>query len=130
MNQIPIGLKGELTRTVADEIASNFMGFEAARVLGTPHLIRLLETAARDSLMTVLDPGFDSLGTEVHLRHFAATPIGIPVTFQSEVTSVDGRRVQFKIVAFNPAEKVAEGTHERFIVHVERFIERLAPKRR
>src|SRR4051794_31270051 len=109
MNSIPLGLKGELTRTVTDDIASNFMGSEAARVLGTPHLIRLLESAARDSLMTVLDPGYDSLGTEVYLRHFAATPMGIQVTFQSEVTGVDGRRVRFDIAAFNSREKVAEG---------------------
>jgi|SRR5579871_1440312 len=128
MNRIPIGLKGEIKRRVEDDIASNFMGLEGARVLGTPHLIRLLETAARDSIQPLLDPGYDSVGTEVCLHHTATTPMGLEVTFHSEVVEIEGRRVRFKVTAFNPLEQVAEGTHERYVVHVERLAKRLAEK--
>jgi predicted thioesterase len=130
MDRIPIGLKHQIKRSVGDDIASNFMGLEGARVLGTPHLIRLLETAARDSLMPFLEAGYDTVGTEIHLRHLASTPMDMEVTFHSEVTAVDGRRVQFKVTAFNPLEKVAEGTHERFVVHVERLAKRLEEKKK
>jgi len=77
----------------------------------------------------LLDPGFDSVGTEVNVRHLAATPMGMGVRFTTEVIAVDDRRVRFKVEAFDAKEQIADGTHERFIVNVERFAKRLADKR-
>jgi fluoroacetyl-CoA thioesterase len=129
MLSIPVGTKHELERRVTDEIAVNFLGLEGARVLGTPFLIMLLEMASRNAILPLLDPGYDSVGTQVNVRHLAATPMGMGVRFRSEVISVDDRRVRFKVAAFDEKEQVADGTHERFVIHVGRFAKRLAEKR-
>ena len=129
MPDIPIGTKGEHRRTVTPEIAINFLGLESARVLATPAMIMLLEMTSRDSIVPLLEAGYDSVGTEVRVRHLAATPLGMQVTFHSEVIAVDDQRVRFKVEAFDEKEKIADGTHERFIVNIERFAKRLEAKR-
>lgn len=128
MASISVGLKHEIRRRVTDEIAINFLGLAGTRVLGTPFLIMLLEMSSRDAILPLLDPGSDSVGTEVNLRHLAATPMGMEVTFRSEVIGVDDRRVRFKVAAFDEKEQIADGTHERFVINVERFAKRLAEK--
>ena len=129
MPGIPVGLKGEQKRSVTSDIAINFLALEGARVLATPAMIMLLEMTCRDSIFPLLDPGYDSVGTEVNVRHLAATPLGMDVTIRSEVISVDDRRVKFKVEAFDSKEQIADGTHERYVVNVERFAKRLAEKR-
>jgi predicted thioesterase len=129
MPNIATGLIGEHRRTVTPDIAVDFLGLESARVLGTPFMIMLIEMTARDSMLPLLDPGYDSVGTEVCVRHLAATPIGMEVRFKTEVIAVDERRVRFNVEAFDAKEQIADGTHERFIVNVERFAKRLAEKR-
>lgn len=129
MAEISVGLRGEHRVLVTTEIAIDFMGIEGARVLGTPYLIGLLEMTARNSVKPLLDEGFDTVGTEVSVRHLAATPMGMHVTFRSEVASVNDRRILFRVEAYDENEKVAEGTHERFIVNVARFASRLAAKK-
>ena len=125
---IKIGLSHELHRRVTDDITINFLGLEGARVLATPAMIMLLEMTCRDSILPLLDTGFDSVGTEVKIRHLAATPMGMEVTFKSEVIAVDDRRVRFKVAAFDEKEQIADGTHERFVINVERFAQRLKEK--
>ncbi|HLW77827.1 MAG TPA: thioesterase family protein [Bryobacteraceae bacterium] len=129
MQPISIGLRGEHRRKVTPEIAVDFLGLEGARVLGTPFMIMLIEMTARNSMLPLLDAGYDSVGTEVCVRHLAATPIGMEIRFETEVTAVDDRRVRFKVQAFDEKEQIADGTHERFIVNVERFAKRLTEKR-
>jgi predicted thioesterase len=129
MPNITIGLVGEHRRTVTAEIAVDFLGLDGARVLGTPFMIMLIEMTARNAMLPLLDPGYDSVGTEVCVRHLAATPIGMEIAFKTEVIAVDDRRVRFKVEAFDAKEQIADGTHERFIVNVERFAKRLAEKR-
>lgn len=92
-------------------------------------MIALLEMTARDSVKPLLDEGFDTVGTEVAVRHLAATPMGMKVTFRSEVVAVDDRRIRFTVEASDEKEKIAEGTHERFVVNVARFASRLAAKK-
>jgi fluoroacetyl-CoA thioesterase len=88
----------------------------------------LLEMTARDSLVPLLDAGYDSVGTEVNVRHLAATPLGMQVRFESEVIAVENRRVKFRVAAFDEKEQIADGTHERFVINVQRFAQRLAAK--
>ena len=128
MPNIAIGLVGEHRRTVTADIAVDFLGLEGARVLGTPFMIMLIEMTARNAMLPLLDPGYDSVGTEVCVRHLAATPIGMEITFKTEVIAVDERKVKFKVEAWDAKEQIADGTHERFIVNVERFAKRLAEK--
>ncbi len=125
---IPLGTRGEQKVLVTGDVAVDFLGMEGARVLGTPHLIGLLEMTARNSVKPLLDDGYDTVGTEVSVRHLAATPLGMQVTFRSELIGVEDRLLRFRVEAFDEQEKVADGTHERFIIHVARFASRLAEK--
>jgi len=125
---IPIGTLGESTILVSDQNAINFLGLEGGRVLGTPYLIGHLEMTARDSVRPFLDEGFDTVGTRVDVRHLAATPVGMRVTFRSELTGVEERRLHFKVEAFDEKEKIGEGTHERGIINVAKFAARLEAK--
>ena len=129
MATIPIGLKGELRRAVTNDIAINFLGLDGARVLATPSMIELIERTCRDSMLPYLEDGLDSVGTEVNVKHLAATPMGMNVTFHSEVIEVADRRVKFKVSAFDDKDQIADGTHERFVINVKNFANRLAAKR-
>jgi len=125
---IPIGTKGEQQVLVTSEIAISFLELEAARVLSTPQMIRLMEVTCRNTVLPLLDPGHDTVGTHVNVAHLAAAPIGMTVTFTAEVIRVEGRRVEFKVVAFDEKEKIGEGTHERGIINIARFAARLTEK--
>ena len=128
MANIPLGTKGEEKLLVTSDVAIDFLGVENARVLATPHLIGHLEMTARNSIKPLLDPGQDTVGTQVTVSHLAATPIGMNVTFRSEVIAVNDRRVTFKVEAFDEKDKIAEGTHERGIVNTAKFATRVAAK--
>jgi predicted thioesterase len=128
MAQIPIGARGERRLLVTNDVAINFLGTESARVLGTPHLIGGLEITARDLVKPHLEAGFDTVGTHVDVHHLAATPMGFSVVFHAEVTGVEDRRVRFRVWAEDEKERIAEGTHERFVVNVERFGSRVQAK--
>jgi fluoroacetyl-CoA thioesterase len=129
MSEITAGLRGEHRMLVTSEFAVDFLGMEEARVLGTPHLIGLLEMTARDSVKPHLDEGLDTVGTEVCIKHLAASPLGMAVTFHSEVLAIENRRIKFRVEAFDDVEKIAEGTHERFIINVGKFAARLQAKK-
>ena len=128
MANIPIGTKGEFRLLVTTEVAISFMGTEGARVLSTPHMIGYMERTCRDTLLPLLDAGYDTVGTHVNVAHLAAAPIGMSVTFTVEVIRVDGRRVEFRVEARDEKEKIGEGTHERAIINVAKFATRLAEK--
>ena len=128
MATIPIGANGEHTTLVTSELAIDFLGVEGARVLATPHLIGLLEMTARNAIKPYLDDGFDTVGSRVDVRHLAATPMGMSVTFRAEIIAVEERRVTCRVEARDEKEKIAEGTHERAVVNVARFATRVQAK--
>jgi predicted thioesterase len=125
---IPVGTRHEEKLVVTPDVTIDFMGVKDARVLSTPNMILGLERTSRNAVLPLLDPGYDTVGTHVNVYHLAATPIGMTVTFRTEVTSVEDRRVNFKVEAFDAKEKIAEGTHQRFIVNVSRFAARVQEK--
>ncbi len=122
------GANHEENLVVTEEMAIRFLGLDAARVLSTPHLIAFLEMASRNLIKRFLEPGEDSVGTLVNVRHLAATPIGMHLRLRSEILSVEGRRVMCRVDAWDDREKVGEGTHERFVIDVARFGERIRDK--
>jgi fluoroacetyl-CoA thioesterase len=125
---IEIGAVREESIDVDDRVSTRFLGLEGARVLSTPHMIGHMEGTSRNLVLPMLDTGFDTVGTEVHVSHMAASPMGEKVTFRSEIVKVDGRRVTFKVEARDSRDKIGEGTHERFIINVERFAEKMQKK--
>jgi fluoroacetyl-CoA thioesterase len=128
MANIPVGTSGEQKLLVTSEVAINFLGLDGARVLSSPHMIGFMERTCRDTVLPLLDPGYDTVGTQVTVSHLAAAPMGMAVTFRAEVTGVAERRVTFRVEAWDEKEKIGEGTHERAIINVAKFATRLAEK--
>lgn len=129
MNLVPVGTSLEKSILVTPEVTIDFLGGDETRVLSTPHLIGYLEYTCRDAVKPFLSEGYDTVGTVVDVRHLAATPVGLSVRFVATVNATDGNRVVFQVEAWDEKEKVADGTHERFIIHIPRFVARLASKR-
>jgi len=128
VQNVPIGTKGESKLLVTPELCINFLGVESGRVFGTPWLIWHMELTARDSVKALLGDTLDTVGTHVDVRHLAATPLGMEVTFRTEVIGVAERHLRFKVEAFDAKEKVGEGFHERGIIQIDRFASRVQAK--
>jgi len=130
MAEIPVGTKGESQLLVTSENAINFLGMEGARVLSTPRMIGQMEWTCRQSVQPLLEAGHDTVGTHVNVAHLAAAPLGMTVRFTAEVIGVEGRRIRFRVEAWDEKEKIGEGTHERTVINVAKFATRLAGKLR
>jgi len=123
------GLVYEYTLTVEVSDTARHSGGEALPpVLSTPRVVQYLERAAHLGLLPLLPEGQTSVGTIVNIKHLAATPVGMQARFRAELLSVDGRRLLFKVEAWDDVEKIAEGEHERFVIDRARFDKRLAEK--
>jgi fluoroacetyl-CoA thioesterase len=123
------GLRGEASLVVADEHTAPRVGSGAIRVLATPVMINLFEAAALDAVEPLLPPGYQSLGTVLNVRHIAATPVGMRVTASAVVDKVEGRTIFFRLEARDERELIGDGMHERVVVNVARFDERVQRKR-
>jgi fluoroacetyl-CoA thioesterase len=98
-------------------------------VLATGYMVGMMELACIHGMMPFMDwPREQSLGTMVSFVHFAPTPPGMTLRIQGEVTEVEGRRVRFKLEAWDDVERICEGTHERVVIDPDRFDAKLAQK--
>lgn len=122
------GLTGEIRLRVAPEHTAEAVGSGGILVFSTPHLIGLMEGASFRAVAPHLGPGETTVGTVVHVRHLAATPVGMEVVARAELTEVEGRRLVFRVEAFDESEKIGEGSHERFVVQLDRFLARTRAK--
>ncbi|GAC1390989.1 MAG: thioesterase family protein [Ktedonobacteraceae bacterium] len=120
------GMRAEVTTTVVHENTAASVGAGGVEVFGTPMMIALMENASWQAVVNGLDEGQVTVGTVVDVRHLAATPLGQKVRAEAELIEVDGRRLVFKVEAYDERRKIGEGRHERAIVHLERFLSRLA----
>ena len=103
---------------------------EMPDVLATGYMVGLMELACVNGIMHYMDwPREQSLGTMVNFRHLAPTPHGMTLHIKGEVIAVDGRRITFRVEAWDALDKIAEGTHERMVILPERFNARLAEKK-
>ena len=128
MASIEPGLKNEITRHVTERHLATEWGSGLARVLATPALVAFCEECARLAVDPLLPPAHQTVGTRINLRHLAATPLGLDVTVRAELVESEGRRLSFRIEAWDTVERVAEAEHDRFVIDVERFEERIAGK--
>ncbi len=124
------GLKGVADLVVSDEHTAPHVGSGKVPVLATPVLVNLLEAAALDAVEWLLPAGHQSLGTELSVRHFAATPIGMRVRAEAELVAIQGRVLRFSVWAVDDVERIGEGAHERVVVNVARFDQRMEDKAR
>jgi fluoroacetyl-CoA thioesterase len=104
-----------------------FMG-EEGRVYGTPYLVRDIELACRQLILDHGNGGEDSVGTDIAIKHLAPTLLGMTVEITATVTAVEGRKVGFEVSAQDDVEQICSGTHGRFVVDVNKTIERLKTK--
>ncbi len=129
MRSIPIGAKGSFTLVVApDHLANRFKDAMLPPVLATPVMIMMMENAALNAVKPYLEPGHTAVGTRVDVVHLAATPVGRTVIADAEVTKADGRRIEFRIEAADGVAKIGSGTHERMVIDLGKFSERLKAK--
>ena len=122
------GLDHTKNITVDDSRVINFMG-EDCRVYATPRIISDVEYTCRDFLLGHLDPGEDSVGTKVNWEHVGPALLGDEITISIKLSTVDGRRVSFEATVDDGPDAVARGTHERFIVDVQKVRERLLKRK-
>ena len=102
---------------------------EMPDVLATGYLVGMMELACLHGMMPFVDwPREQSLGTMVSFQHLAPTPPGMTLTIRGEVLEVEGRRVLFRVEAWDELEKLCEGTHERCLIDTRRFADKLARK--
>ena len=130
MSAIPVGAQGSYSMTVAPEhLASRFKDPMLPPVLATPIMLLFMENAALNAVRDYLAPGESALGTVVDITHLAATPVGQRVTAHAVVTSVEGRRIVFRVTAHDESQEIGNGVHERMLVDLNRLAERLDAKR-
>jgi len=127
MADYKIGAVHEQLVVVGDESAITFLGPEGPRVLSTPQMILHMERAARTLLLPMLDEGFQSVGTHVNVAHKAAAPMGARVSVTAELVSVsENGRAEFRVAARMGEKVVGEGMHQRAIIHIRQFGEKVA----
>ena len=130
MLEIPTGQIGTSTLVVGDEHTAARVGSGRVGVLATPVMINVIEAAALAAVEHLLPEGHQSLGTQLDVSHIAATPVGMKVTAEVRVTGVEGRIIRFAVVARDEHEVIGSGAHERVVVNVARFDERVQAKAR
>ena len=111
------------TRDTAPHVGSGKIG-----VLATPIMVNLMEAAALQAVERYMPPGHQTVGTHLDVKHFAATPVGMRVRAHAELVKVEGRTLTFTIRAVDEREAIGEGVHERLIINVERFDQRMQRK--
>ena len=126
---IKIGMSAERTLVVPAERTVGHFVPGMPMVYATPMMILAMENAALNAIREYLEPGESAVGTAVDVRHLAATPVGLTVTAEAEVTEVDGRRVVFAVIARDDIEEIGKGTHERRVVDLRRLTQKLEAKR-
>lgn len=128
--EIRSGLTGSAELLVGEEHTAPRIGSGKVHVLATPVMINVIEAAALDAIERYLPPGFQSLGTVLNVRHIAATPVGMRVRATAEVLKTEGRTVFFKVEVRDEKDLIGDGTHERVVVNVAKFDERVQRKLR
>jgi fluoroacetyl-CoA thioesterase len=128
LGQIVPGLTGTAEIVVGPEHTAPFVGSGRIAVLATPVMINVIEAAALAAVEHLLPAGYQSLGLRLDISHTAATPVGLRVIATAEVTQIEGRTISFRVTARDEFEPIGGGSHERVVVSVARFDERVRRK--
>ncbi|MGQ9484057.1 MAG: thioesterase family protein [Desulfosoma sp.] len=127
---LTVGMKKELTlKTLPEHSAQRFF-HNLPNVFATPFLGGLMEQVCAALIDEHLEPGMQSVGMSMDLKHLAPTPLGMEIKVVCEVTAIEGRKVIFKVEAFDEVEKIGEATHGRFLIKADKFNARVMEKAR
>ena len=127
-DQLQVGMTFEKTITVSESVVAQHLAGQGIGVFSTPELVRFVEICALEGVRPFLQPGQDTVGTKVDIKHLAATPIGMRVTARCMLVEIDRRRLSFTFEVHDELDKVGEGAHERFIVDKDKQQQRLKEK--
>lgn len=122
------GIKGRCEFTADEKFSAKTMQSGSLDVLATPAMVAMMEKAAAKSIQPFLDEGCSSVGTLMNITHDAATPLGMKVVCESELVEKDGRKLVFKVEAFDEKGRIGGGMHERFIIENEKFLAKVNNK--
>ncbi|MFN2291811.1 MAG: thioesterase family protein [Anaerolineae bacterium] len=122
------GLRGEVRLVVAEEHTARHLGSGGVQVLATPQMVLLMERAGVAAVDHLLPDGHLTVGGHLDVRHLAPTPVGFEVRATADLVAVDARRLDFRVEVHDGVELVGTGSHQRFIVDLDRFGQRVAEK--
>ncbi len=125
---LTIGMKGRCESVVKEEDTAAAVGSGLLSVFATPMMAALMEHAAVNALEGHLEPGQGSVGTHMDISHDSATPVGMRVWAEAELTNLDGRALTFAVTAYDESGPIGGGTHQRFLIQNERFMKKAQEK--
>ena len=126
--EITVGMKARVEALVEREDTALEVGSGDLLVYATPCMVALMEGAACEAIAPALAEGKTSVGTALNITHMSATPVGLEVYAEAEVTEVNGNTITFSVVAYDEAGKIGEGTHKRAVITSQRFLEKVYTK--
>ena len=126
--EITIGMKGTVSTTVEREDTAYEVGSGSLLVYATPCMVALMEGAACEAIAPALPDDKTSVGIALNISHISATPVGMEVRAEAEVTEVDRNTITFQVTAYDEAGKIGEGTHKRAVISSQRFLEKVYAK--
>ncbi len=127
-SSLQVGMTRELKIKSSPEHSAQHFYANLPDVFATPFLGGLMERVSAELIDEHLQPGQQSVGIAMNLKHLAATPLGMEIRVKTEVTAVEGRKLTFQLEAFDEVEKIGEATHERFIIQADKFNARVVEK--
>lgn len=122
------GMAAQVEKVVGEDDTAVKFGSGGVRVFATPMMVALMENAALNAVDPYLGEGFATVGLSLNVKHMAATPVGMKVYAKAELLGIEGKKLTFRIEAFDEQEKIGEGTHERYIIELVKFLDRTARK--
>ncbi|SKA95456.1 Thioesterase superfamily [Caloramator quimbayensis] len=128
MDKIKVGLNSSFETDVKNEHLASRYGSGLVDVLATPAMIALMECTAKNAVDLHLPVGYTTVGTKVDIAHIAATPLGMKVTINAELIKIEGKKLVFKVEAFDEVEKIGEGIHERYVINSDKFMDKINKK--
>ncbi len=126
--EITVGMKGTVSTCVEREDTALEVGSGSLLVYATPCMVALMEGAACEAIAGALPEDKTSVGTALDITHLSATPVGLEVRAEAEVTEVSGSVITFQVTAFDEAGKIGEGTHKRAVISTQRFLDKVYSK--
>ncbi len=126
--EITVGLKGEAFTDVSREDTAKEVGSGDLLVYATPCMVALMEGAACEAIAECLKDTETTVGTALNIEHISATPVGMDVRAEAEVTAVEGKVITFAVKAYDEAGEIGHGTHRRVIVNSQKFLDKAYTK--
>lgn len=128
MEELKAGLRGEVTSLVEPQDTAQEVGSGSLKVFATPCMVAMMEGAACEAIADCMPEGQTSVGTRLEIRHTSATPVGLEVRAEAELTAVEGKKLTFQVRAFDEKGEIGSGIHERVLVTEQKFLDKTYEK--